>query len=675
MVHRVKAFASIPAWGAALLLAASSLLAAGPAAPAAYPRARTVARTGVWKDINAGKAGSAAVAILENGKVVYSEGFGMADREQSVPVDRHTLFNSGSIGKVYVATAVMLLADDGKVKLDAPVVQYLPEFTMADPRHRDITVRMLLNHSSGLPGGTYNNSFGSARNADILADTLANLARSHLKHAPGAMAPYCNEGFTLAEMVVEKVSGKKYIDFLSERLFRPLGLDRTGPAVGERPGQPAAAYYRVPSALREPLEAVSLRGAGGLSSTAEDLCRFMDSFSGQGKQILSRASLEEMKKRQPCLFDGKLRHADMPYGLGWDMTELPRHRAKGLQVLGKSGGTGNYTSMVYTVPDRRITVAVLATGPGSSAMTLALQILDAVLAEKGLLPEEKEAVAKPPEPQDLPAADTRYEGYYSGGDNVVKISFDAAKKTVNLSQWKNGEEKPLTALSFHDGEYFDPSGARYYFFTFDGKDYLVNEQAAFRMDMIAMQRLEKPDNPQQMRIDLNGRQWLRRNVKPFEGAMFCASHCLTSRTLEALPGYVDFSGPKLVQSPDFAGMPVCAMRDLTELFLFDEGGRTWARLSDFLYSPAEEAGALQGGDNRVTIGERGLAEWRKAGADLVLRFEKPLSGRIVVFAPDGTATYDSLVEQGEVYVPRGGFVELAGRPGDAFLVAGRSCAE
>ncbi len=368
----------------------------------AYEQARITARTEIWKDINSGKAGSATVTIMENGKIVYSEGFGMVDREKSIPVDHNTMFNIGSISKVYVAAAIMLLIDDGKVKLDSPAIQYLPDFTMADPRYRDITVRMLLNHTSGLPGGTLSNSFGFEYNVDTFSDTLANLSRSHLKHAPGAMAPYCNEGFTLAEMIVQRVSGMKYIDFLSARLFKPLALNNTGLSVGEEPDKTSAAYYRPDTAAREPLEAVSILGAGGLGATAEDVCRFVDTFSGKGKQIFSGSSLEEMKKGQPSQFAGKLRNLEFSYGLGWDMTDLPRYQANGIKVLGKSGGTGNYTSMVYTVPEQRLSVTVICTGSGSSAMTTALDILNAVLVEKGAIQEEKAVVSKPLEPQAIP---------------------------------------------------------------------------------------------------------------------------------------------------------------------------------------------------------------------------------------------------------------------------------
>jgi CubicO group peptidase (beta-lactamase class C family) len=91
-----------------------------------YESAITTARGEIWQAINSGKCGSATTAIMVDGKIVYTEGFGMVNREKSIPVDKATLFNIGSISKVYVATAIMLLVDDGKVSLDKPVMYIFP---------------------------------------------------------------------------------------------------------------------------------------------------------------------------------------------------------------------------------------------------------------------------------------------------------------------------------------------------------------------------------------------------------------------------------------------------------------------------------------------------------------------------------------------------------------------
>jgi CubicO group peptidase (beta-lactamase class C family) len=651
----------------ALLVSPVLLTACDAAAPATYEKAMAAARNGVWKDINSGKAGSASVAILENGKVVYSEGFGVADREKSTPVYRDTLFNLGSISKVYTAAAIMLLVDEGKGNLDDPVVKHLPEFIMADPRYKDITLRMTLNHSSGLPGTTASGDFGFEYNKDFFRQTLENLSRAHFKHAPGARAPYCNDGFTLAEMVVERISGQRFVEYLNARVFKPLGLKNTGVSIGERPGAAQAAYYNPATGKKQPPEVVSLIGAGGLASTAEDLCRFVDAFSDNGPQIFSAASLAEMRKAQPYQSPLNLKNPEWPYGLGWDMTGLPKYQAAGIQVLGKTGGTGNFTTMVIAVPSLRLSIAVLECSRGGNALMIALDMLDAVLAQKGLLAEKAVTVSKPPAPQPIPPQYAAFAGYYY---SLIRVDFDLKQNIVNLTGISKGVESASDTLYYSDGYFYDAEGGRSYFVSLDGRDYYVTASAV-GVDSIGGERLKKLDKPLSLKTDMDGKVWLIRNAKPFDGALGVSAHVMKSSLIRDLPGYVDFFGAKEVKSATFAGMAADTIRDQTELTLVDKDGRTWAWLSEMLFSPAETAAVLRAGSQSVTIGSDGYSEWLRADGDLILAFEKPAMGRVIVFSPGGAAQYDSAIDRGEVLVQKGCFIECAGYKGDAFKVNAR----
>ena len=636
-----------------------------------YESAVTIARSEIWQAINSGKCGSATTAIMVDGKIVYAEGFGMANREKSIPVDTATLFNIGSISKVYVATAIMLLVDDGKVSLDKPVTDYLPAFKMADDRYKKITVRMLLNHVSGMPGTQGSNSFGFKYDDNVKRETINTLARAHLKHAPGAMAVYCNDGFTLAEMIVERVSGGRYMDFLKERIFKPLGLKNTGIGVGEIKGKPVAAYYDAKTGKIHPLETLSVLGAGGLSSTAVELCRFMDAFTAEG-QLLKKASLREMRKAQPSAFWGKLRNPTISFGLGWDLTGLPRYDAAGVQILGKSGGTGNYSSMVYTVPDKRISVAFIASGAESGALTIALNILDAVLIEKKLITKVEKSVVVPPEAQKLPPADASYGGYYASGAKLGQVVFDMDKEIVTLFRFKEKEKTPAIKLVYNNGYYHDTEGNRYYFRKTGGESYFVNCPAMVEVDMIVMQKVKPVEKPQVLKIKMDGKVWLRRNVSPSEAIIAAESHYAKSLLYEDLPGYVVFDGIKRIDAPAFAGMPFDAIRDQSELTLFEKNGATWAWVSDMLYSPAEESAVpLKTGENFMRIGADGYNEWLVANEGMILSFTKPERGRIIIFSPDDTETYDSAIDTGDAYAAKGSYIEYAGPTGDVFTVKAR----
>ncbi|MDA8088335.1 MAG: serine hydrolase [Nitrospiraceae bacterium] len=635
--------------------------------PQAYGNAVATARSGIWKAINTGKCGSATAAVMVDGQIVYAEGFGMANREQGIPVDTATRFNIASVSKMFVTTSIMMLVDEGSISLDKPVTAYLPEFRMADERYKNITVRMLLNHSSGMPGGELANTSGYRLNNNAKQETMDTLARAHLKHDPGAKAEYCNDGFTLAEMIVERLSKGPYLDFLRERIIKPLGLESTALSLGTLQGKPVALYYDPKTGKLHPPETISVFGTGGLSSTAVDLCRFAEVFSPDS-QLLKKDSLAEMSKAQPSAFQGKLRHLSDTYGLGWDLAGLPRYEAAGIRILAKSGNSGNYSSYLLTVPDKRISVAVIASGPDSDPMSTAFDILDAVLVEKKLMPKEEKPVFIPPAAQKWPQEDASYGGYYANGNGLSQVVFDAENNRVALYIFTGREKTPIASLIYNGGYYYDAEGQRYYFTGATGESYLVNWAANTGLDAIKMQKIRPMENPQSLRIDMDGKTWLRRNVAPYETASVVSSHLSKSLLYGDLPGYVFFYGMKRVISPEFAGMPVDAIANLTELTLFDNKGAAWAWVSDLLVSPSEAAVALKAGENSVTIGADGYNEWLLANADTVLSFTKPQQGRIIIFSPDGSALYDSVLDSGDTYIARGSYIEVAGSPGDIFTV-------
>lgn len=630
---------------------------------------KATTRTEIWKAITGGKTGSAAVAIMDGGVVVYSEGFGAADREKNILVDRNTVFNLSSVSKVYCAAAVMLLVDDGKIDLDKPVNAYLPEFTMADERYKDITVRMLLNHTSGLPGTITPESAGYEYNADYTATVLAVLAKSQLKHRPGEIAVYCNDGFTVAETVVAKVAGKSYIDFLRERVFKPLSLNQTGPSVGQLATEKGLVVARIynSSGLREPLEVLSTHGAGGLSATAEDLCKFADSFSTGGRHILSPAAIAEMNKPQPAELSDKLRQPNAADGLGWDFTEIARFKAQGIKVVGKAGDT-QYHSMLLTVPDKRISVAVVTAGPKSIAMEVGNTILEIYLADKGYYAKEAKAVKTPVKAQPVPEELAAYDGYYSTGSTLLRLKADLAGKTLNVYMVSGGQESQVASAVYNDG-YFYAQDAVYYLLSADNRQYLVQRLNTYDLNVVMCQKLEPAVQPQELRIAVDGKQWLRRNVKASDGNNLAATHIITSRSLDGkVAGYIDFFGVKKVESAIAAGPAINALRDLTELRLFDRDGSTWAWVTGLIFMPAEEAKALSGKEASVSIGKEGYNEWLRLTESAVLSFEVPAKGRVIVFDASGTVLYDNVIDSGSVYAPAGSFVEVTGDRGFSFKI-------
>ncbi len=167
-------------------------------------------------------------AILDSGSIVLSDSAGVHNIATNAPITKDTMFGIGSVSKMHVTAAAMMLADVGKIDIDQPLVTYIKDFTMADERYKEITPRMLMNHSSGLYGSHYANSRlfddNDTRNHDEL---LMRLQSEHLKSNPGEYSVYCNDGFQLLEILVERVSGLSYTEFLDQKISQPLKLIST----------------------------------------------------------------------------------------------------------------------------------------------------------------------------------------------------------------------------------------------------------------------------------------------------------------------------------------------------------------------------------------------------------------------------------------------------------------
>ena len=218
--------------------------------------------------------GLAAVVVPGSG-LGFTGAYGFADREAGRPMTPETPVAMGSTGKGMTALAVLQLAEQGLVDLDAPVVRYLPDFTMADPRAPEITLRQLLSMSAGLPAS---NAFEGAQDAGALERRVAALATVRLSRAPGAGFEYANDGFNVAGLVVQRVSGLLFERYMAERVFAPLGMRRTtyDPARGAALG--LAQGYGHHRGAPVPLPTPLTRGynpAGMVLASAADVGRYL----------------------------------------------------------------------------------------------------------------------------------------------------------------------------------------------------------------------------------------------------------------------------------------------------------------------------------------------------------------------------------------------------------------
>ena len=312
-----------------------------------------------------------------------------------------------SVSKVYVTAAVMQLVDQGLVDLDAPVTEYIPDFTMADPRYTEITVRMLMNHTSGIMGTTLlNEGLYEDYDVDLHEVLLNNLATQCLKADPGAYAAYCNDGFGLLQLIVENVSGMSYTDYITNELAGSIGLSHTGtPCNAYEIGNPIDVYV---NNLPYDYEYCMDVGTGGVVATASDVAMFGSSFFTGSESLISQELVDEMEL---CWTDSDNEYLD-GCGLGWDYVEMLQYEQAGVQIVGKGGDVLTMHSQLMVAPENEISVAVLSSGGNSTyCMLMCEALMNIALEEQGievqpLEPREVEIV------DDMPEELEQYAGFF-----------------------------------------------------------------------------------------------------------------------------------------------------------------------------------------------------------------------------------------------------------------------
>ncbi|MFO1501868.1 MAG: serine hydrolase domain-containing protein [Verrucomicrobiota bacterium] len=261
----------------------------------------------------------AAVAVVHHGKVVKMAGYGLANVEQGTRVSPHTVFQIQSVTKPFVATAIMMLVEEGKLTVDQPVSECLPE---TPPIWKSMTVRHLLTHTSGIKD-FINDPTASLRLEVTDDEVFRATAARPLEFPPGERYAYSNSNYHLLAMIVRRFTGVTYGAFLRERVFQPLGMERTrvmswSAIIPDR----AAGYIRQPDQLVNGefiAESILAYGGGGLLSTVDDMAKW--DLGLRNGRVLPSARLEQM------WHPTKLNNGNSSaYGFGWGIGGTSPHR-------------------------------------------------------------------------------------------------------------------------------------------------------------------------------------------------------------------------------------------------------------------------------------------------------------------------------------------------------------
>jgi CubicO group peptidase (beta-lactamase class C family) len=329
---------------------------------------------------------SISVAVAKDGKILWEESFGWADREKRIEATPHTMYSLASISKPITTTGLMTLVQAGKVDLDKPINDYLGNAKLRARvgDAKDATVRRVANHTAGLP--TYYQFFYADEpyTRPSMDETI--LRYGNLVTAPGETYEYSNLGFGVLDYVISRTSGLSYAEFMRREVFLPLGMTRTSVDIG--PGlEPFAATRYGTDGLPIPFYDFDHPGASAVFASAHDLVRFgmfhLKAHLPDQKPILTDASIDAMHARTAGT-------PDYGYAIGFATSNKNNH-----EMVAHSGGMGGVHTQMQLFPNDKLAIVVLANSAARLPSQVADRIANKMLAKWPLAPERKRQESEP----------------------------------------------------------------------------------------------------------------------------------------------------------------------------------------------------------------------------------------------------------------------------------------
>ncbi len=304
-----------------------------------------------------------SIALIDDQDVVWAAGFGSEREDPSQAADEHTLYRVGSVSKLFTDLAVLQLVEEGKIDLDVAVSTYLPGFQPQNPFDREITLRQLMSHRSGLvresPVGNY---FDPSE--PTLAKTVESLNDTQLVYEPESRTKYSNAGIAVVGLALEQVVGKPFAEAIQERVLAPLGMDRSSFELNpEIRGRLAVAemWTHDGRTFEAPIFELGTAPAGNLYASVSDVAKFAKAVfnEGQGENgaVISRDTLNSMLNPQ---FSGERRGN---FGLGFSLSEL-----KGREMVGHGGAVYGYSTQFQLLTQEKLGVVIVASKDGANGI-------------------------------------------------------------------------------------------------------------------------------------------------------------------------------------------------------------------------------------------------------------------------------------------------------------------
>lgn len=648
------------------------------------------ARTSVSSAMSYGQASQASWAVWQDGKIVSSGSQKASGGGGSVPLEETGgVYGAGSVSKIFTTVAVMQLAEAGKLDLDQPVVKYLPGFKMADPRYKDITVRMLLNHSSGLMGS----SLGSAMLFDddtptATAGLLDRLSTQRLKADPGAYSVYCNDGFTLAELVVEAVADMNFQDYLRANIFDKAGLKETyfpGDDFEDR----RADIFRPQDERPLPKDCLGIVGAGGLYATAEDLAIFGGALTNQ--TLLKKSTLNAMAAKEYAKGLWPEEGPDsLAFGLGWDNVEWYPFSVNGIPALVKGGDTQYYHAGLVVLPEHKLAAAVLSSGGVSTYNEMAAsQMLIAALKEQGTEIVELRLRLPAAKRADMPKELLDSAGYYG---SLTLYQVELSENGTLTMRYPATPALPARTFYYHDdGSFRDEKGTSALRLVEEdnGETYLyqwsfTDISGLGHLPTSSYAAMKLPENPVDPALQEKWQSIMGGAVLPMNERYSSQVYASLGALLQVEPGDAVQSAPGYVGALRIEDethlryavqIPGNAGRDGSDVEIRrDEKGALWFYQSngsvymDFNAAPVLSTGTE--GKTACTIQPNGYARWYKVGDNAdgkAMTVQMPENAGFWVYDAKGNLIASSVLwDDDSVKLVRKGMIAFAGDPGARF---------
>lgn len=624
------------------------------------------------------EASSVQYALLDNGKIIAS---GNVSKNPEA-LTKDTIYGVGSVSKIFAASAVMKLVDEGKLDLETPVYKYIPDFYMKDERYKEITPRMLLNHSSGLRGTeSTNDSLLDDNDSYVHDKLLETLSGQTLKAEPGAFSVYCNSGFTLTEILVERVSGMSFTDFLHENFMDPLQMKNSGTPKDSIDKSKFADYYMENGKKLPMVDYCNAIASGGIESTAEDMVKLGEVFMGKHIEILSKAALKSMESEEykNGMWPGDVDDSSN-YGLGWDSVKLYPFTEYGIQALAKGGDVSTYHASFIVLPEEKMAVAVLTSGGNSmDNQSLASKMLILALKDKGRIrTEKKEKSFGKPKLKNIPLELMNYSGTYAASDNQFKVKLKENGELVLTSEPDNtylytGDGKFLSSDGNSQMSFVKEKNGRVYLWKRSystDKEFVQNADSQYIGEKLEENKLSK--QIKKIWEERDGKKYYILNNKYSSDSYIMDYPVIEIKGLNGEPGYWkdqmildENRATSQIQIPNLEG------RDTTDSRFYKKDGREYMQQSEFICMSENSITPLSIKlENNIQISSNGYAKWYqipKKLADKKIEVQIPKNAAYIVYDIDGNCINDTYVSGKRITsLPKGGMIVFVGEVDSKF---------